>query len=795
MIWILTLLCACGVSGVLSVREDSVELDNGHIQLIGDVFRAHVCIDSNSLFIASRNNILASVSFTNPNDIKWRMIFEKDVKGQIENVHFTDSLIWIVFSGKPMIISVSYSKGTVENEVHFKNTTGFKHSIFSNGNILVVSNEGKLFFVVCNESIGNKKILWTLTDENPFDFILADQVGIMGMRYNDVHVSKIGFDGSVIGKTTRPDDRACFAHSNYILVCQSLVNNNVNIIKAFTLLDHHLQLTKEIQGYTVIDQMWACSYNQCFTIDDILTLNATSTDEGQYPYITVIFNERRWYVPHNVQARLISEGPLKFASTDSSRSKSSTFLMTHQLHTYSYINGILQGESDQSMIGITDSVLFTGLKSSSTIFATRYGTVISYDLSRNEIQWVIALPLEPQRTPFRLLKCLEANISVIVLSTVSDGKLSIDFIDYDTGKHERHLHVKHDDSNERDWLHFDKYTCTLWYRANSTTNFNSIALLNKDNGAHILKQDNRNMQVIEKLNSNELRSYYISGEGLVWKMKLGISSKTSEIIKIYYNDDECRSEWIILANRSLITKHLHSDMLTVLVYDRVYSKLFVYVLTAELGHVLFTNQHDDVKEPFLVNGVENWIIYTFQSVFYKTDKVAPRSELRIVMLARNVQPQVNKLVLPFRPVALSISKTKNVIATRSLLIANSVGHIYEVNWDPFSMIHANTQQSTSILRPPILPLSDQNIVNYYKLVRNCRQILSNHHPVSESKSYVVAYGFDIYSSLILPSRSFDTLKDNVMHKRYIAGILVSLVLIALATRFYAKQCLQKNAWK
>ncbi|KLO18736.1 DUF1620-domain-containing protein [Schizopora paradoxa] len=234
----------------------------------------------------------------------------------------------------------------------------------------------------------------------------------------------------------------------------------------------------------------------------------------------------------------------------------------------------------------------------------------------------------------------------------------------------------------------------------------------------------------------------------------------------------------------------------------------LYVVDGGKGTVLYHAVLPSVNGACNIKAAmaENWLVYIYYDdeissavqakgyravsvEFYEGKQINDKtrsSEASIYSnTSANVQIYQQGFVFPYEVTTMTTSKTKFGIATKDLIVANRRGQIQTLPrriFDPRRPKGKPTteeQEEMLFQYDPLIPDDSRRVISHnYKFARIDRIITSP--AVLESTSLVFAYGLDLFSSRIAPSKTFDVLNENFNKAQLVLTIggLAAAIMIA-----------------
>lgn len=258
-----------------------------------------------------------------------------------------------------------------------------------------------------------------------------------------------------------------------------------------------------------------------------------------------------------------------------------------------------------------------------------------------------------------------------------------------------------------------------------------------------------------------------------------------------------------LGDRSVLYKYLHKNILAVASTNKEDLSLSVHVIDTVTGRILHTKTHEDQvdvsKGVKLVYG-EHWLVYTFWSdlptlgekvvVWDLYESEIPNQHTIVdeyssfdSYSAPHVKSQ--SFFAPFHFSALSLTRSRFGVTVRDVVastVSNQIVSIPKRVLEPRRPIDraaTNNELSEGLFTYD----SKLSIDPSSQVLSHDLSVLGTHGILTtaarlESTSVVVAYGFDVFSTQVTPSRQFDVLNSSFAKEKliYTVGIMTSVVI-------------------
>ncbi|KAF1768077.1 hypothetical protein GCK72_008038 [Caenorhabditis remanei] len=291
----------------------------------------------------------------------------------------------------------------------------------------------------------------------------------------------------------------------------------------------------------------------------------------------------------------------------------------------------------------------------------------------------------------------------------------------------------------------------------------------------------------------------------IWQGNLGLTSD-DEIVAVKGKsfNQKVHSQGRVLVTREVQYKYINPNLAAVATINKNTQQLTITLVDIVTGQVVHSASIGKSAKPIHLVHSENWIAYTSWS------EKGRRTELGIIELyegteENHTQKEMfdSKIVQKLPPVvaqqsyiyaqgvdAMSVSETEQGLTTRSILLAHPSGNIHEVSR---RLLDANRpMELTPAMREemmigymPEIAVATEEMINYNQTVHRVRGIKTSPSGL-ESTSLVLAYGTDLFFTRLVPSGTFDILKDDFDH------VLISLVLTGLVVGSYVTKRLARS---
>lgn len=291
------------------------------------------------------------------------------------------------------------------------------------------------------------------------------------------------------------------------------------------------------------------------------------------------------------------------------------------------------------------------------------------------------------------------------------------------------------------------------------------------------------------------------------------NSEKNEIIQIIKGKDineKVHSQGRVLGDRSVLYKYSNPNLIAILSSNPDETLLRINLFDSVSGLLVYSGRYTRANPPFHMVHCENWIV-----ISYWNDK-ARRTEIGVIELFEGLQ-QVNSSAFGSlsasekSPMTLaqtyifsqgistiSTTQTMQGLTSRSILIALPSGGILEMSrrfLDARRPLEMLPEHREEMLIPyiPELPFATEDFINYNQTVARVREIRSAPSGL-ESSSLIFVFGLDLFYTRVMPSGTFDILKDDFDY----AFIFLVMVFLTVASyickRISRHQSIQK-AWE
>ena len=297
----------------------------------------------------------------------------------------------------------------------------------------------------------------------------------------------------------------------------------------------------------------------------------------------------------------------------------------------------------------------------------------------------------------------------------------------------------------------------------------------------------------------------------VWGLNIPSGQKILDIVT-KREDEVVNSMGRVLGDHTVLYKYLNPNLIAfATIQDRTAKgSIFVYVVDAITGHVIYHARHKSATTPVNLILSEHWLLYVYYNPKGK------RNELSVVEFYEDGEAKdtssFSSLDSVDLPLALSqgyilhasgiqgiaTTNTERGITHKNILLALESGYILSL---PKNFLDPRRSfQHTSILAEeglapymPEIPVMPQSFINYNATVAQMRGIYTSAAGL-ESTSLVLAYGLDLYYTRVMPSKMFDVLKEDFDYI-FISGVLSALILASILCSKLASIKSLNLSWK
>lgn len=273
--------------------------------------------------------------------------------------------------------------------------------------------------------------------------------------------------------------------------------------------------------------------------------------------------------------------------------------------------------------------------------------------------------------------------------------------------------------------------------------------------------------------------------------------------------ESVHSQGRVLGDRNVLYKYLNPNLLVVTVEKTSLLQIDIHLVDAVSGRIIYSASHRKCRGPVFVVHSENSVIYTYYS------ERGRRHEMSVIDLYEGLS-QVNgttfsslergldkqlihhaSFIFPTGILAMVDTVTEKGITNKHILLALPSGGILELPKafiDARRPLHPTPEHREEGLIPylPELPIASESFINYNKSILAAKGI-SVVPSGLESTCLVFAYGLDAFFTRVMPSKTFDILKDDFDHI-LIATVLTALIVLAYASKWLSARKTLRTAW-
>ncbi|CAG0915798.1 unnamed protein product [Notodromas monacha] len=300
----------------------------------------------------------------------------------------------------------------------------------------------------------------------------------------------------------------------------------------------------------------------------------------------------------------------------------------------------------------------------------------------------------------------------------------------------------------------------------------------------------------------------------LWQLNLPVNDQVLTVTKPKDIWEKVHSPGRVMGDRSVLYKYINPNLFAVVGegYDPN-NKYFinVYLVDGVTGQIVTSANHKRARGPVYVEHSENWLVYSYFNEKLKRMEVATMSFYegnveRDVPEISSLHPPANSIMVEKQAYifpagfinAMRATVTEKGITSRHILFSIPSGHIVEMPWawlDPMRPMHMAQMTRVEDLPPyvPELALPMEARINYNITLSRVDDIYTAASGL-ESTCLMLAYGLDLFSSRVTPSKTFDLLKDDFDHV-FIAVVLVGLLGASYITKYWASRKTLAQAWK
>ena len=273
--------------------------------------------------------------------------------------------------------------------------------------------------------------------------------------------------------------------------------------------------------------------------------------------------------------------------------------------------------------------------------------------------------------------------------------------------------------------------------------------------------------------------------------------------------ESVHSQGRVLGDRNVLYKYLNPNLMVVTVEKATLVQIEIHLIDAVSGRVIYSSFHRKCRGPIFVVHSENSVIYT-----YYNDRNR-RHDMSVIDLYEGLT-QVNStafssfdrvkdkqtvhhssFIFPTAILAMADTVTEKGITNKHIILALPNGGLLELPKafiDARRPLHPTPEHREEGLIPylPELPIPSEGFINYNKSILAAKGITVSPSGL-ESTCLVFAYGLDAFFTRVMPSKTFDILKDDFDHL-LIAAVLLALSVLAYASKWLSARKTLRTAW-
>lgn len=268
----------------------------------------------------------------------------------------------------------------------------------------------------------------------------------------------------------------------------------------------------------------------------------------------------------------------------------------------------------------------------------------------------------------------------------------------------------------------------------------------------------------------------------------------------------------VLGDRTVLYKYLHKNILAVAATSASTQNLYVYILDTVTGRILHSKKHEDSmdvsKGVQLVYG-ENWLVYSFWSDYPTLgEKVVVwdlyESEFPNERASKDTYSSFDEFPLPhvkaqsfFAPshvTAMTLSRTRFGVTVRDVIASTANNQIIDISKRvleprrPVGRKPTDSEMGEGLYTydAKLQIDSRQQVLSHSRSVLGTRKIATSPARL-ESTSVVVAYGMDVFYTIVMPSRQFDVLNGSFAKDKLVYTISSMFTIVTYLKPFVAKR--------
>jgi len=298
----------------------------------------------------------------------------------------------------------------------------------------------------------------------------------------------------------------------------------------------------------------------------------------------------------------------------------------------------------------------------------------------------------------------------------------------------------------------------------------------------------------------------------LWQVDLQKDTQTITNVVAKRATETVHSQGLVLGDRSVLYKYLNPNLVVVTAegFDsQMKAFLNVYLVDGVSGAVVSHFNHKRAMGPVHVIHSENWVVYNYwHQKNRRMEMVALEMYEGAMQANATVFSSLNHPPVPlvYRQAyvfpgflsSMAATITEKGITSKHLLFALASGGILELPKmlvDARRPLEPTAEHREEGLLPyiPELPRHYEMVINYNQSVYNVRGIHTSPAGL-ESTSLVLAYGLDIFYTMVTPSKKFDVLKDDFDYF-FIGSVLFAMIAVSVISQKLAGRKALNRAWK
>ncbi|XP_062505599.1 ER membrane protein complex subunit 1-like [Corticium candelabrum] len=303
----------------------------------------------------------------------------------------------------------------------------------------------------------------------------------------------------------------------------------------------------------------------------------------------------------------------------------------------------------------------------------------------------------------------------------------------------------------------------------------------------------------------------------------GTTAKLEEVWNVKVQPDETiisyaarpahehvHAQALVLGDRSVLYKYLNPNLIAIATETATEKGgIGIYILDSVTGSIIYQFRHRSAHRPVHIIHSENWFLYHLWNPRQRRYEVSvldlyegslDRNDSHVSSMDPLVQPNIlsQSYIFSSAIMAMGVTITEKGITHKTVMFGLSNGAILSLPkmlLDARRTVSMMPEQSEEFMIPyqPELPLRAVDVVNYNQTVINVKGL----HTVSaglESTCLLFAYGLDLYSTRVMPSKTFDVLAED-FDRFIIVIVLLLLGLLTVITARLANRKLLHSQWK